>query len=121
MTNTSVNRADPADRALKDKHRSMWAWGDYPRVATELIAELGPIVVDAAGACPRRRPAALAAAGGAPATATPAAPAGAPPAPPRPPGGRGGGAGAGGRAAGGGGGGVGGAAGGVPLQREGAR
>jgi ubiquinone/menaquinone biosynthesis C-methylase UbiE len=49
MTSTSVNRADPADRALKDKHRSMWAWGDYPRVATELIAELGPIVVDAAG------------------------------------------------------------------------
>ena len=51
----------------------MWAWGDYPRVASDLIAELGPVVVEAAGitardrvldvaagagnasACPRRR------------------------------------------------------------------
>src|SRR5688572_25995680 len=38
-----------ADRALKSKHRAMWALGDYPAVATEVIAGLGPILVEAAG------------------------------------------------------------------------
>jgi 2-polyprenyl-6-hydroxyphenyl methylase/3-demethylubiquinone-9 3-methyltransferase len=37
-----------ADQALKDKHRAMWAWGDYPKVA-DLIAEFGPVIVEAAG------------------------------------------------------------------------
>ncbi len=37
------------DRALKAKHRAMWAFGDYPAVATELIPQLGPILVEAAG------------------------------------------------------------------------
>jgi ubiquinone/menaquinone biosynthesis C-methylase UbiE len=41
--------AQDADRALKQRHRTMWAAGDYPRVATDLIAELGSVVVDAAG------------------------------------------------------------------------
>ena len=36
-----------ADRALKAKHRAMWAFGNYPAVATEIIPELGPILVDA--------------------------------------------------------------------------
>ncbi len=36
-----------ANRALKAKHRTMWALGDYPAVATQIIADLGPILVDA--------------------------------------------------------------------------
>lgn len=39
---------DPADQALKAKHRATWALGDYPAVARDLIAELGPVLVDAA-------------------------------------------------------------------------
>jgi ubiquinone/menaquinone biosynthesis C-methylase UbiE len=38
-----------ADRALKAKHRALWASGDYPAVATELIGELGPALVRACG------------------------------------------------------------------------
>ena len=38
-----------ADRALKTKHRAMWAMGDYPTVVTDVGAPLGPILVDAAG------------------------------------------------------------------------
>ncbi|WP_344605189.1 class I SAM-dependent methyltransferase [Sporichthya brevicatena] len=41
-----------ADHALKARHRAMWALGDYPAVATEVIAELGPILVAAAGIGP---------------------------------------------------------------------
>jgi SAM-dependent methyltransferase len=41
---------DPtADRTLKAKHRAMWALGDYPAVAADLIPELGPVVVEATG------------------------------------------------------------------------
>ena len=39
----------PDDTALKAKHRAMWALGDYPAVATEVIAELGEVLVDAVG------------------------------------------------------------------------
>src|SRR5947207_14355593 len=38
-----------ADRELKARHRAMWALGDYPAVATEVIAALGPELVTAAG------------------------------------------------------------------------
>jgi SAM-dependent methyltransferase len=38
-----------ADRALKDKHRAMWALGDYPAVAAELVGPLGLRVVEATG------------------------------------------------------------------------
>src|SRR6185437_2377934 len=38
-----------ADRALKDKHRTMWGLGHYPAVATEVIPTLGPILVRASG------------------------------------------------------------------------
>jgi SAM-dependent methyltransferase len=38
-----------ADRALKARHRAMWALGDYRAVAEDVIAELGPVLVDAAG------------------------------------------------------------------------
>ncbi len=42
----------PEDVALKAKHRAMWAMGDYPAVATEVIASLGPVLVDACGIGP---------------------------------------------------------------------
>lgn len=37
------------DDDLKARHRAMWALGDYPAVATEVIAPLGELLVDAAG------------------------------------------------------------------------
>jgi hypothetical protein len=47
---TSYTHGDvEADRALKAKHRGMWALGNYPAVATQLIPELGPILVEACG------------------------------------------------------------------------
>lgn len=46
---TSIDIATEADRALKARHRAMWASGDYPTVAAELIAALGPTIVAAAG------------------------------------------------------------------------
>ncbi len=47
MTITSVER--DADGALKAKHRALWAAGDYPRVAAELIPSFGPELVRACG------------------------------------------------------------------------
>ncbi|HVN13482.1 MAG TPA: methyltransferase domain-containing protein [Kineosporiaceae bacterium] len=38
-----------ADRVLKARHRAMWALGDYPAVAGEIINTLGPVLVQAAG------------------------------------------------------------------------
>ncbi|WP_407343619.1 class I SAM-dependent methyltransferase [Pengzhenrongella phosphoraccumulans] len=49
-----TDTVDP-DRALKTKHRAMWALGDYPSVATEIIPELGHILVEAAGVGPGAR------------------------------------------------------------------
>jgi SAM-dependent methyltransferase len=51
MTFTETQPADPgaADQALKSKHRAMWALGEYSAVATEIIADLGPVLVQAAG------------------------------------------------------------------------
>jgi ubiquinone/menaquinone biosynthesis C-methylase UbiE len=46
MTST-INQT--ADRQLKTKHRALWASGDYPAVAAELIPTLGPTLVEAAG------------------------------------------------------------------------
>jgi SAM-dependent methyltransferase len=37
------------DRALKAKHRAMWALGDYPAVAIDVIPELGPTLVASTG------------------------------------------------------------------------
>ncbi len=39
--------AREADRALKAKHRTMWALGDYPAVARQVVAGLGPVLVEA--------------------------------------------------------------------------
>ena len=47
--------ASDADRALKQKHRAMWALGDYPAVVTEMIHSLGPVVLEAAGIRPGDR------------------------------------------------------------------
>jgi ubiquinone/menaquinone biosynthesis C-methylase UbiE len=38
-----------ADRQLKAKHRALWAAGDYPAVATDLIPDLGAELVRACG------------------------------------------------------------------------
>ncbi|MFE2474865.1 methyltransferase domain-containing protein [Streptomyces sp. NPDC059389] len=47
MTGTAGAR--DADRALKAKHRTMWALGDYPAVAKEVVGALGPVLVEACG------------------------------------------------------------------------
>ncbi len=46
---TDTIDAITADRALKARHRAMWALGDYPAVASQLIPELGRELVAAAG------------------------------------------------------------------------
>jgi SAM-dependent methyltransferase len=52
QTSTSAEELARADRELKSRHRSMWALGDYPAVASELIPSMGPVVVRAAGIGP---------------------------------------------------------------------
>lgn len=44
----TIDTTSEADQALKAKHRAIWASGNYPRVAAELIPELGPVAVKAA-------------------------------------------------------------------------
>jgi ubiquinone/menaquinone biosynthesis C-methylase UbiE len=44
-----------ADRALKAKHRAMWASGDYPVLAAELIPDLGAVLVAACAVHPGDR------------------------------------------------------------------
>ena len=46
---SSTIETETADRQLKARHRAMWASGDYPAVAAELIPELGPALVAACG------------------------------------------------------------------------
>lgn len=53
-----ITTADPhtdADRALKAKHREVWALGDYAAVAREVIPELGHVLVSAARVAPGDR------------------------------------------------------------------
>ena len=45
LTNDALGK----DLALKARHRAMWALGDYPALAADIISELGPALVDAAG------------------------------------------------------------------------
>jgi len=47
-TQTTPSTSDP-DTALKARHRAMWALGDYPAVAIDLIPDLGPTLVAATG------------------------------------------------------------------------
>ncbi len=49
---TDTIHAVDADRELKARHRAMWALGDYPAVATTVIPELGPILVEASNIRP---------------------------------------------------------------------
>ena len=37
------------DQQLKARHRAMWALGNYPAVASEVVAALGPVLVEASG------------------------------------------------------------------------
>jgi SAM-dependent methyltransferase len=46
MTTSMTNTAQ-AGQALKAKHRAMWALGDYPALARDIIADLGPVLVRA--------------------------------------------------------------------------
>lgn len=45
MTNAASSTDE--DRALKERHRAMWALGDYPALATNVISSLGPALVAA--------------------------------------------------------------------------
>ena len=69
-----IDTAD-ADRSLKAKHRAMWALGDYPSVAAEIIPDLDARLIAACGVGPRDR--ALDVASGSGNAAIPAAMAGA--------------------------------------------
>ena len=55
MTDTALPTTTDADRALKTKHRAMWASGDYPTLASDLIWELGPRLVAATDIRPGER------------------------------------------------------------------
>ncbi|TDL09605.1 class I SAM-dependent methyltransferase [Mycolicibacterium obuense] len=48
MVSDTEHRA-AEDRALKARHRALWASGDYPAVAAEIIPSLGPELVAACG------------------------------------------------------------------------
>ena len=52
---TELIDATAADQALKARHRAMWALGDYPAVAHEIIPTLGQILVKASGVRPGDR------------------------------------------------------------------
>ncbi len=43
------------DGQIAAKHRVMWASGDYPKLAAEIVSPLGPVLVDAAGIAPGDR------------------------------------------------------------------
>ena len=43
------------DRELENKHRTMWGLGDYSALASQVVAPLGPILVEAAGIGPGTR------------------------------------------------------------------
>jgi len=48
-TETTTTTTTEADQALKAKHRAMWALGDYPALAADLVSGLGPVLVEACG------------------------------------------------------------------------
>lgn len=51
MTDTAVVPTDVLT-AVRTKHRALWAAGDYPVLAAEVIPALGPVLVEAAGVRP---------------------------------------------------------------------
>ena len=48
-TRVPTQPAGSDDAELKAKHRGMWGLGNYPSVATDVIAELGTVLVEATG------------------------------------------------------------------------
>lgn len=52
---TALDETADADLALKARHRAMWALGDYPTVAAEIIPGLGATLVEACGIKPGLR------------------------------------------------------------------
>ena len=52
---TAPSDTAQVDQALKAKHRAMWALGDYPTLAAEIIPDLGAVLVEACGIGPRQR------------------------------------------------------------------
>jgi SAM-dependent methyltransferase len=56
---STTHQAPPTDTAadaeLKAKHRGMWGLGNYPSVATHVVGELGPALVEATGITPGDR------------------------------------------------------------------
>ena len=52
---TAINDTVEVDQNLKAKHRAMWALGDYPTVAAEIIPDLGAQLVGACGVGPGDR------------------------------------------------------------------
>ena len=55
ITTAPAAAADDADRALKARHRTMWALGDYPRMARDFLPPLGERLADAADVVPGQR------------------------------------------------------------------
>ena len=55
MNTTTTDLQAEADRALKAKHRIVWALGDYSAVAREVIPELGRVLVAESGVGPGDR------------------------------------------------------------------
>lgn len=53
--NSTTDLQTDADRALKAKHRIVWALGDYAAVAREVIPELGRVLVAESGVRPGER------------------------------------------------------------------
>jgi SAM-dependent methyltransferase len=52
---TTSTQTLEADRALKAKHRAIWASGSYETIVNEFVSPLGPILVQAAGVKPSDR------------------------------------------------------------------
>jgi len=46
---TTSSETTTADRELKAKHRTMWAMGNYASVASDVVGDLGPVLVEASG------------------------------------------------------------------------
>ena len=46
---TTASAGTTADHELKTKHRKMWAMGDYASVASDVVGDLGPVLVEASG------------------------------------------------------------------------
>src|SRR5215213_6647216 len=58
MTSTTITTAittTTEDQALKAKHAAMWASGNYPAVADEVVGSLGGVLVEAVAVQPGQR------------------------------------------------------------------